>query len=75
MGDTGAIDKHLERDIEHAVDDVLRHNVGPDELGRLDDLRGKISAAVDRGDVSSNDGQQLDDAIDQLEQAARAAGD
>ncbi len=69
MEETGAIDRHLEKDIEHAVDDVLRHGDGTDQLGRLDDLRGKISEAVDRGEVSSDDAQQLDDAIDQLEQA------
>jgi hypothetical protein len=69
MEDSGAIDGHLEKDIEHAVDDVLRHGDGEDQLGRLDDLRGNISDAVDRGDVSSDDAQQLDDAIDQLEQA------
>ena len=69
----GAIDKHLENDIEHAVDDVLRHSDGTDQLGRLDDLRGQLSDAVDRGDVSSDDAQQLDDAIDRLEQAIRSS--
>ena len=73
MEETGAIDKHLEKDIEHAVDDVLRHGDGTDQLGRLDDLRGKISEAVDDGDVSSDDAQALEDAIDQLEQAIRSS--
>ena len=75
MEDAGAIDKHLEKDVEHAVDDVLRHSHGADEaIARLDDLRGTIAEAVDNGDVSSNDAQQLDDAIDQMEQAIRSSG-
>lgn len=76
MEDTGAIDRHLENDIEHAVDDVLRHDGGPDHgLGRLDDLRRKIADAEDRGGVSSDDAQRLEDAIDELEQAIRSSAD
>ena len=74
LEDAGAIDKHLEKEIEHAVDDVLRQHGGTDEaIGRLDDLRGSIAGSVDRGDVSSDDAQRLLDAIDQLEQAIRSS--
>jgi eukaryotic-like serine/threonine-protein kinase len=75
MQDAGAIDKHLEKDVEHAVEDALQHSDGTDEaVRRLDDLRGSIAESVNNGDVSSDDAQQLYDAIDQLEQAIRSSG-
>src|SRR5439155_1131523 len=71
LQDAGAIDHKLASDIQHAVDEVVNghgHGHGGDATDTLNELKGKISEAVDQGTLSSADGRRLTDAIDRLEQ-------
>jgi serine/threonine-protein kinase len=78
LQDAGAIDHKLASDIQHAVDEVVNghgHGHGGDAVNTLNDLKDKISEAVDHGTLSAADGQRLTDAIDRLEQTLASEGD
>jgi serine/threonine-protein kinase len=76
--DAGAIDHTLASDIQHAVDEVVNghgHGHEGDASATLNDLKDKISEAVQHGELSTDDGQRLTDAIDRLEQVLASSGD
>jgi serine/threonine-protein kinase len=78
LQDAGAIDHKLASDIQHAVDEVVNghgHGHGGDAGSTLNDLKDKISEAVDHGTLSAADGQRLTDATDRLEQTLNSEGD
>jgi len=78
LQDAGAIDHKLASDIQHAVDEVVNghgHGHGGDAGNTLNDLKDKISEAVDHGTLSAADGRRLTDAIDRLEQTLNSEGD
>ena len=67
---------HLAKDLEHGVDEVTRAleegdaGKAQDALGRL---REKVDKGLDKGEISADDAQRLDDAIDGLASALEAA--
>ncbi len=69
--DSGLIDQHTASDIQHAVDEALRHGSEDHDLGkgldRLDQLRDKIAESVDKGEVDPGAAAQLDAAIASFE--------
>ena len=78
LQDAGAIDHKLASDIQHAVGEVVNghgHGHGGDAGSTLNDLKDKISGAVDQGTLSGADGRRLTDAIDRLEQTLASEGD
>ncbi len=78
LQDAGAIDHKLASDIQHAVNEVVNghgHGHEGDAANTLNDLKDKISEAVDQGTLSAADGQRLTDAIDRLEQTLNSGGD
>ena len=78
LQDAGAIDHKLASDIQHAVDEVVNghgHDQGGDTGNTLNDLKDKISEAVDHGTLSAADGRRLTAAIDRLEQTMNSGGD
>jgi hypothetical protein len=78
LQDAGAIDHKLASDIQHAVDEAVNghgHGHAGDAGNTLNDLKDKISEAVDHGTLSAADGRRLTDAIDRLEQTLNSEGD
>ena len=78
LQDAGAIDHKLASDIQHAVGEVVNghgHGHGGDAGSTLNDLKDKITEAVDQGTLSGVDGRRLTDAIDRLEQTLASEGD
>jgi hypothetical protein len=79
LQDAGAIDHKLASDIEHTVDEVVngkgKHDEGADAADKLNELKDKVSEAVDQGTLSAADGGRLADAIDRLEQVLADGGD
>ena len=78
LQDAGAIDHKLASDIQHAVGEVVNghgHGHEGDAGSTLNDLKDKISEAVDQGTLSGADGRRLTDAIDRLEQTLASEGD
>jgi hypothetical protein len=78
LQDAGTIDHKLASDIQHAVNEVVNghgHGHEGDASNTLNDLKDKISEAVDHGTLSAADGQRLTDAIDVLEQTLNSEGD
>lgn len=77
MESSGALDGRLAKDLEHGVDDVLKDMDRGDVEGATKDvgsMRDVIASAVDRGEVSPENGQTIQDAIDQLGSAAAQIG-
>jgi serine/threonine-protein kinase len=78
LGASGAVEGHLAGDLEHGMDEVLRaleqgdSGKAVDALGRLQD---KVDKGLDKGEISSEDAQRLDDAIQELATALSAGGD
>jgi len=78
LQDAGAIDHKLASDIQHAVGEVVNghgHGHEGDAGSTLNDLKDKITEAVDQGTLSGVDGRRLTDAIDRLEQTLASEGD
>jgi serine/threonine protein kinase len=78
LQDSGSIDHKLASDIQHAVNEVVNghgHGHEGDAGNTLNDLKDKISEAVDHGTLSAADGRRLTDAIDRLEQTLSSEGD
>jgi hypothetical protein len=77
MESAGALDDHLAKDLEHGADEVLKdldHGDVDRALEEIDRLRDGLASAIDRGEVSPEDGQTLHDAIDHLESAVEQVG-
>jgi hypothetical protein len=76
LGASGAVEGHLARDLEHGMDQVLRAleqgdgGKALDALGRLQD---KVDKGLDKGEISAEDAQRLDDAIQALATAIGAS--
>jgi serine/threonine protein kinase len=78
LQDSGSIDHKLASDIQHAVNEVVNghgHGHEGDAGNTLNDLKDKISEAVDHGTLSAADARRLTDAIDRLEQTLSSEGD
>ena len=75
LGSSGAVEGHLAKDLEHGVDEVTRAleegdaGKAQDALGRLQE---KVDKGLDKGEISADDAQRLDDAIDGLASALEA---
>ncbi len=75
LGSSGAVEGHLAKDLEHGIDEVGRAlDSGDDEkaldaLGRLQD---KVDKGLDKGEISAEDAQRLEDAIQPLATAIAA---
>jgi serine/threonine protein kinase len=64
MEASGALDKHLADEVQHAAVDALDHLDEPDEVrSHLEDLQGKLSDEADKGKIAPEDAQQLSAAI------------
>jgi hypothetical protein len=78
LGSSGAVEGHLAKDLEHGTDQVVRAleqgDTGKvmDELGRLQD---QVDEGLDKGEISAEDAQRLDDAIQGLASALSAGED
>ncbi len=66
---SGAVDEHLAGDLQHGVDDVGRA-FGEGDAGKVLDALGRLQDKVDKGlehgEISSEDAQRLDEAIQAL---------
>jgi eukaryotic-like serine/threonine-protein kinase len=77
MESAGAVDDHLAKDLEHGADDVVKDldhgdvDKAFEDIGRM---RDGLASAVDRGEVSPEDGQTLQAAIDRLESTVEQTG-
>jgi len=75
MEQSGAIDNHIAKEVEHTVQEVLDHLDEPDETqNALDDLRQKLADDVSKGKVTQEDAQRLSDAIDRFAAAVSQGG-
>ena len=76
LGSSGAVEGHLAKDLEHGSDEIVRAldsgdgEKALDALGRLQD---KVDKGLDKGEISAEDAQRLDDAIDTLATAIGAS--
>ena len=70
------MDEHLAKDLQHGVDDVGRAlsegdpGRALDSLGRLQD---KVDKGLEHGEISTDDAQRLDEAIQALAAAVDAS--
>lgn len=77
LGSSGAVDEHLAKDLQHGVDEILgsldEGDGGKvlDELGRLQD---KVDNGLEHGEISTEDAQRLDEAIQALVSAVDTGG-
>ncbi len=76
--ETGEITGHLGNEIRHTIDEILREtDKGADidkSLEELDDFRGKMSEAVEKGEITSAArASAIDEALQEFEQALRDA--
>jgi hypothetical protein len=73
---SSAVDEHLARDLQHGLDEIAsafgEGDPGKvlDSLGRLQD---KVEKGVEHGEISTDDAQRLDDAIQALAAAVDAS--
>ena len=77
LSTSGTVEGHLAKDLEHGADEVIRaldEGDGKrilDALGRLSD---KVDKGLDKGEISAEDAQRVQDAIDDLATAVEAGG-
>jgi hypothetical protein len=70
------VDEHLARDLQHGMDEIAgalsAGDAGKvvDSLGRLQD---KVDKGLEHGEISSEDAQRLDGAIQELASAVDAS--
>jgi serine/threonine-protein kinase len=74
----GEITDHFDHDIRHTIDEILRDtDKGEDVDGlleKVDDLREKVSEALEKGEITSADrASAIDDALLRFEEALRDA--
>jgi eukaryotic-like serine/threonine-protein kinase len=78
---TGEITGHLDHDIRHTIDEILRETDKGDEdtdrlLEKVEDLRKKVSEALEKGEITSADrASAIDQALVTLEETLRDAQD
>jgi serine/threonine protein kinase len=77
--ETGEITDHLDHDIGHTIDEIIRETDKGDEdtdrlLEKIEDLRKKVSEALEKGEITSADrASAIDEALVTLEEAVRDA--
>jgi serine/threonine-protein kinase len=76
--DTGEITGHLDHEIRHTIDEILREaDKGEDvdkSLEKVDDLREKVSEALEKGEITSSDrASAIDEALLTFAEALRDA--
>jgi serine/threonine protein kinase len=76
--ETGEITDHLDHDIGHTIDEIVRETDKGEDTDRLlekvEDLRTKVSEALEKGEITSADrASAIDDALVTLEEALRDA--
>jgi serine/threonine protein kinase len=79
--EAGEITDHFDHDIRHAMDEILRETDKGDEdtdrlLEKVEDLRKKVSEALEKGEITSADrASAIDQALVTLEETLRDAQD
>ena len=76
--ETGEITDHFDHDIRHTIDEILRDtDKGEDVDGlleKVDDLREKVSEALEKGEITSSDrASAIDEALLMFAEALRVA--
>jgi serine/threonine-protein kinase len=76
----GEITDHLDHDLRHTIDEILRDTDKGEEadklLEKVDDLREKVSEALEKGEITSADrASAIDEALLRFEEALRDAGE
>jgi eukaryotic-like serine/threonine-protein kinase len=77
--ETAEITDHLDHDIGHTIDEIIRETDKGDEdtdrlLEKVEDLRKKVSEALEKGEITSADrASAIDEALVTLEEAVRDA--
>jgi hypothetical protein len=74
--ETGEITDHFEHDIQHTIDEILRDSDKGEDvdglLEKVDDLREKVSEALEKGEITSADrASAIDEALLMLAEALR----
>ena len=78
LGSSGAVEEHLAGDLEHGMDEVVRaleQGDGGKVMDALGGLQDKVDKGLDKGEISAEDAQRLDDAIQELAIGLSAGGD
>jgi serine/threonine protein kinase len=78
--ETGEITGHLDHEIRHTIDEILRDTGKGEEadklLEKVDDLREKVSEALEKGEITSADrASAIDQALLTFAEALRDAGE
>jgi polyhydroxyalkanoate synthesis regulator phasin len=78
--ETGEITGHLDHEIRHTIDEILRDTDKGEEADKLvekvDDLREKVSEALEKGEITSADrASAIDQALLAFAEALRDAGE
>ena len=76
LSSSGAVDEHLARDLQHGMDEitqVLNEGDAGKVLDSLGGLQDKVDKGLEHGDISSEDAQRLDEAIQALAAAVDAS--
>lgn len=76
--ETGEITGHFDHEIRHTIDEILRESDKGEDMDRLlenvDDLREKVSEALEKGEISSADrASAIDEALLKFAEALRDA--
>ena len=77
--EAGEITDHLDHDIRHTIDEIIRETDKGDEdtdrlLEKVEDLRKKVSEALEKGEITSADrASSIDQALVTLEETLRDA--
>ena len=76
--ETGEITGHLDHEIRHTIDEILRETDDDEDvdhlLEKVDDLREKVSEALEKGEITSADrASAIDEALLNLAEALRDA--
>jgi hypothetical protein len=76
--EAGEITGHFDHDIRHTIDEILRDTEKGEDvdglLEKVDDLREKVSEALEKGEITSADrASAIDEALLRFEEALRGA--
>jgi serine/threonine-protein kinase len=76
--ETGEITDHFDHEIRHTIDEILRDSDKGEDvdklIGEVDDLREKVSEALDKGEITSADrASAIDEALLMFAEALRDA--
>jgi serine/threonine-protein kinase len=77
--ETGEVTDHVDHEIRHTIDEILRETDKDEDveglLEKVDDLREKVSEALEKGEITSADrASAIDEALLNLAEALRDAG-